>query len=330
MKRIFVLIFFIAGFFSLGFSQGWRADTQALFFGTGTNNYMGDLGGGSKDAAHFLGIRDFDYQVTRPTFQFGYRYRFAQMLTAKIQMSYATLSGNDAASGHVGRRARNLSFKTPVIELGGQLEFFFLEEKVSPRYAFSSLGGIRNIAAYVFIGFGGFYYNPKAKGEDGKWYELRPLGTEGQYANPDGTPFEYTSFYKPYETVKTPEPYGKFASFISVGLGAKYNINRQWAVGIEISNRYTSTDYLDDAHDRYFNYSDFGLTPPNELTNYFADRHLEVISYETGEIGGAAEPYHSGKTGRGNPDYNDAYIFTVVHVYYTLRRTSVRRHPKFK
>jgi len=66
------------------------------------------------------------------------------------------------------------------------------------------------------------------------------------------------------------------------------------------------------------------------LTNYFADRHLEVISYETGEIGGAAEPYHSGKTGRGNPDYNDAYIFTVVHVYYTLRRTSVRRHPKFK
>ena len=313
------------------FGQEWKRDAQAIFFGTGTNNYMGDLGGGKKDAAHFLGIRDFDYQTTRPTFQFGYRLRIADMIVIKAFTSYAIISGNDAASGHVGRRARNLSFRSPVIELGGQFEYYFLKEKVTPRYAFASLGGIRNIAAYMFFGFGGFYYNPKAKNlNDGKWYALRPLGTEGQYAD-----ITYTNYYDPTEVLHTPKPYNQFAAFISMGIGAKYNINRQWSIGVEFSNRYTSTDYLDDAHDRYFNYDDFAdLSYPNgvdpQLWHYFADRHLQVVSYETGEIGGPAEPYHSGKVGRGNPDYNDAYLFFLVHVYYTIKKNSGYRRPKFR
>ncbi len=331
MKRYLLLwVIIFSAFINGVFAQEWKRDAQALFFGTGTNNYMGDLGGGKKDAAHFLGIRDWDYQTTRPTFQFGYRLRVAEVIAVKVFSSYAIVSGKDAASGHIGRRARNLSFRSPVVELGGQIEYYFLREKVTPRYAFASLGGIRNIAAYIFFGFGGFYYNPKAKNlEDGKWYALRPLGTEGQYAN-----ITYNNFYDPTEVLHTPKPYSQFASFVSMGIGAKYNINRQWAIGVEFSNRYTSTDYLDDAHDRYFNYDDFpelsypaGVDP--HIWHYFADRHL-TVDYENNTVGGPAEPYHSGKPGRGNPEYNDAYLFFLVHVYYTIKKNRSYRRPKFR
>ncbi len=328
MKRIIIALFILIPV--IIFAQDWRREARAVFFGTGTNNFMGDLGGGKKDAAHFLGIRDFDYQSTRPTFQAGFRLRVAEYIAIKTFATYAMLYGTDAASGNVGRRARNLSFRSPILEFGGQVEYYFLKERVIPRYAFSSLGGLRNLAAYFFFGFGGFYYDPQAKYTDGKWYSLRPIGTEGEYAN-----ISYTNFYNPSEQLHTPKPYGPFAAFISIGLGAKYNINRQWAVGIEISNRYTSTDYIDDAHDRYFNYDDFPeLSYPNgvdpKIWHYFADRHLQVISYETGEIGGPAQPYHSGKPGRGNPEYNDAYIFTIVHVYYTLKKNRRLHRPKFR
>ncbi len=326
-KLIFTLILLVP---VLLYSQGtWKRERMALFFGTGTNNYMGDLGGGKKDAAHFLGLRDFDIQTTRPTFQGGFRYRFAEYIVFKSFVSYAMLSGTDAASGHIGRRARNLSFRSPVVEVGGQLEYYFIKERVMPRYVFNSLGSIRNTAAYFFIGFGGFYFEPQAKYEDGTWYKLRKLGTEGQYAN-----ISYNNFYPPGEELTTPQPYKPFAAFIAIGLGAKYNLNRQWAIGIEISNRYTSTDYLDDAHDRYFNYNDFpeldypeGVDPA--VWHYFADRHLEV-NYEENTVGGPAEPYHSGKPGRGNPEYNDAYIFTIVHLYYTIKKNRRSRRPKFR
>jgi len=312
-------------------AQYWKREPGMILYGNGTNHFMGDLGGGKREAAHFLGVRDFDYQVTRPTWQIGYRYRFHELFCVRGTYTFAVLRGKDAASGFYGRKARNLSFRSPVHELGVQVEYYFLKELPPARSAITSLLGRRNFSAYIFFGGGGLYYNPKAKYEPtGKWIALRPLGTEGQYANPDGTPFTYTSYYAPFEEVQTPKPYKPIAAFISVGVGVKYNINRRWSVGMEFSNRYTSTDYLDDTHDRYFNYADFGLTPPSEYTTYFADRHVPYNA-ETQEVlyDLQAEPYHSGKTARGNPDYNDAYILTLIHVYYKLKK-SKRNLPKFK
>ncbi len=332
MKRFFYLFGALFLIISLSSSaQYWKREPASLIYGNGTNHFMGDLGGGKREAAHFLGIRDLDYQVTRPTWQIGYRYRFHELFAARATLTYALITGKDKASGFYGRKARNLSFRSPIWELGAQVEYYFLKEQPPARAAVTSLVGRRNFAAYIFFGAGGLYYNPKGKYEPtGKWIPLRPLGTEGQYANPDGTPFTYTSFYPPNEELQTPKPYKPFAAYISVGLGVKYNINRRWAVGLEMSNRYTSTDYLDDAHDRYFNYADFGLTPPSEYTTYFADRHVPYDP-ETGEVfyDKEAPPYHSGKAGRGDPDYNDAYILTLIHVYYKLKK-SRRNLPKFK
>jgi hypothetical protein len=42
----------------------------------------------------------------------------------------------------------------------------------------------------------------------------------------------------------------------------------------------------------------------------------------------AVVKYKSGKTMRGDPAYNDAYIFTVVTGYYKLKNT-IKSMPKF-
>jgi hypothetical protein len=287
----------------------------------GTNHFMGDLGGGKKDAAHFLGVRDMDFVTTRPTWQLGYRYRLTEYFSFRINLTYALLSGKDEASASLGRQSRNLSFRSNIWELSGQFEYYFIKEKEVPRYSFSSLRSVRNISAYLFVGFGGFENNPKAKYTDGKWYALRPLATEGQGS---GLEYEYLNRTTGLtETVQAPEMYKRIAICIPMGLGMKYNINRKWAIGLEISNRYTSTDYLDDASDRYFNYNDDivtskGITPPGgALTTYFADRHL------------TSAPYQTGKTMRGDPTYNDSYILTLITVHYKLKKSNGSL-PKFR
>jgi hypothetical protein len=167
-----------------------------------------------------------------------------------------------------------------------------------------------------------FYYNPKAEYVDGKWTELRPLHTEGQgqasytynYNDPEGNPQSVT--------VTPEQEYSKFAGELTIGLGVKYNISRLWSIGIEITNQYTTTDYLDDAHDRYYNYSQMGIEPPASETLFFADRHLDP------ETMNAALPYETGKTMRGEPKYKDAYILTLITAHYKLKNT-VKGLPKF-
>ena len=330
MKKILLLAFLIS-FVVFSNAQNWKRYPASIMYGNGTNNFMGDLGGGKKDAAHFLGIRDVDIQETRPTWQIGYRYRIHDYFVLRANYTYALIGGNDLASGIISRKGRNLSFRSGIYELTGQIEYYFIKEKGVGKSSFQSLNALSPLSAYLFLGFGGLYFNPKAQDPStGKWVALQPLGTEGQFANPDGTPFTYTSYYDSYQELTTPKPYSRIAAVMSMGIGLKYDINKLWAIGFELSNRYTSSDYLDDTHDRYFNYADFGLTPPSELTKVFSDRHL-VIDYSTNTLTEEyGDPYHSGKTMRGNPNFNDAYIIGMITVYYRLGSSAKIRKPKYR
>lgn len=334
MKKYLILTILALLFFSISNAQNWNRSPSSIVYGNGTNHFMGDLGGGKDVGAHFFGLRDIDYQVTRPTWILGYRYRFHEYFTFKVNYTYAIVSGADKNSGYFSRNARNLSFFSNIHEISGQVEYFFIKEKGAAKSSFGSLKGFSPFAAYVFVGGGAFYYNPKAKNEAGKWIALQPLGTEGQFANADRTPYTYESKYVNSETglfdvYETPKPYLRIAGVISLGLGMKYDLNKQWALGFEISNKYTSTDYIDDVHDKYFNYSDFGLTPPSEYTTYFSDRHLKIDYDSETVLEEAGVPYLSGKTMRGNPNYNDAYITAVVTVYYKIGKGSNSK-PKYR
>lgn len=289
MKKIIYFLILLA-IPLLSDAQRWKHERLSIYGSVGTNFFLGDLGGGMKDASHYFSVRDIDWANTRNVIQAGIRYRILRDLAVKPTISYARLKADDAESGSYGRRSRNLWFRTNLWELGAQFEYYFIKEKNLGRYTFSSYKGINKLSAYASVGGGGFYYNPKSESSRGAkdWTALRPMENEGVF-------------------------YGMFAGYLSLGLGMKYKLNERWAIGLDISNRYTTTDYLDDAHDSY-----------SGIGNGYDDRHLVVNNDEQGNATVTeqlAAPYPAGKTMRGDPAYNDAYLFTVITGYYKINST---------
>ncbi len=302
MKKNFIIIILFSIIVSnTSYSQRWKAERHYAIAAVGMAHFMGDLGGGAKDAAHFMGVRDLDFVTTRPTLQVGYRFKILERLSIRANLTYANLSARDAASASEGRKARNLSFKTNIWEFSSYVEYFIIKEKQNPRYSFSSLRSTRNISLYVFGGYAIFRFNPKAKLLD-TWHELQPLGTEGQGIGDN------------------PPKYSRIAKAYPFGVGIRYNLTRKLGIAIEISNRYTSTDYIDDAHDKYYDATEIG-NAYGMIAEALADRHLD-------EDGNAAPKYRSGTPLRGSPSYNDAYVFTTVALIYNLKR-STKGLPKF-
>ncbi len=293
-KLIYFMILLIIPM--LSDAQRWKHERLSVYAGAGTNFFLGDLGGGSKDASHYFSLRDIDWIYTRPVLSAGIRYRILRDLAVKPTISYARLRADDAESGSYGRQSRNLWFRTNLWEAGAQFEYFFIKEKSLGRYTFSSYRGMNKLSAYVALGGGGFYFNPKTESVRGAkdWVALRPMQNEGV-------------------------SYSKFAGYMSLGLGMKYKLNERWAIGLDISNRYTTTDYLDDAHDSYI-----------AKGNGYDDRHLVSVIDDSGNVtvtDQLAPPYPAGKTMRGDPSYNDAYLFTIVTGYYKIN--SVFSMPKY-
>ncbi len=302
MKRLFFLIFLVFfGLYSLN-AQRWKSERSTVVVDAGITQFLGDLGGGAKDAVHFFGVRDINFIKTRPVVSAKFRYRIIEEVAAKAGISWGILSASDETSGSEGRMLRNLSFTSQIWQFSLHGEYYFLKEKANPRYSFSSLSSIRNFSAYVFTGVAITYFNPKAE-LNGVKYALQPLGTEGQGIGDN------------------PAPYSKFAIGWPVGLGAKYGLTRNLAIGIEISNTYTNSDYIDDVHDKYYdNAAIEAAYGPTAAA--LADRHLNS------EDGTPADPYESGQSHRGSPDYNDAYIMTVITLTYKLKRNASGL-PKF-
>ena len=300
MYRFLTLI--ILTFFTISLSaQRWKYERHSVVGSVGISHFMGDLGGGAKDAAHFLGVRDLDFAATRPVITVNYRYRILETVAAKAGIGWAMIAADDASSGSAGRKMRNLHFKSHLFQFNLHGEYYFLKEKVNPRYSFSSLHSLRNFSAYVFTGISVNMFNPKAE-IDGTWYELQPLGTEGQGIGDN------------------PAPYSRVAIGWPIGLGVKYSLNRKMAIGLEISNTYTTSDYLDDAHDKYYD-NDAIAQKYGEVAALLADRHVDAN-------GDKLPPYESGTPRRGGPNYNDAFLFTVITVTYKLRKDN-RGLPKF-
>ncbi len=328
MKKInYLLIFLLIPLFTT--AQRWKKERFSIVVGLGTNSFMGDLGGGKKDAAHFLGIRDIDMGSTRPTIQVALKYKILQELAVKPIFTYARLYGSDALSGNIGRQSRNLHFMSNILEFGAQVEYSFIKEKGIARYTFSSIKASKRISAYVLVGGGAFLYNPKAKDLTGEWVSLRELNTEGQgQASYTYDHLDQLGNIISSETITPDKSYGKIAAYLSTGIGIRYSLNRRFGIGLEITARYTTTDYIDDAHDRYYNYAQLGTTAPDSRSDYFADRHLDVDWTNESIIGASGTPYTAGKTFRGNPSYNDAYIFTIITGYYKLQNT-MKSLPKF-
>ena len=118
-------------------------------------------------------------------------------------------------------------------------------------------------------------------------------------------------------------------------------MNKHWDLGVEMSYRYTLTDYLDDVSGNFADPADLAAQSP--LAASMGNRSLEQIAARSGKdrtqgvinyltdigIYSASAPINpfsltaipgfSDKADlRGNPKYNDAYMLTTVKLIYHI------------
>src|ERR1019366_742244 len=208
-----------------GFLSPKVKKTKEWVFGFGASNFLGDLGGANQIGTHF--VKDFEFSMTRPSAQIGYRYRFQKRWAVKVGVYWQLVSGADRLTTEPFRQNRNLSFRSNIFELSGQAEYYFTKQQVGRHYKIKHAKGMKNfnLQGYIFLGFGGFFFNPKAQ-YDGKWIALQPLGTEGEGLPGGGKKYSRVSVCIPY------------------GLGFKKALSDEWTIGLEVGMRQTFTDYI--------------------------------------------------------------------------------------
>lgn len=204
--------------------------------------------------AHYFGDLNTRAGLNRPKMAAGvfFRKQFGNYVGLRISAHYAQLGYSDIYSKNDYQKTRNLSFNTNLWELTLQGDFnFFKFIPNDPDYLFTP---------YITLGVGVFTYDPYAY-LNGKKELLRTKGTEGQNIGYQGR--------KPYSTM---------AMCIPLGVGIKYNISEKINFMIEVTQRFTTTDYLDDVSKTYIGASRFPLSPTGQpsVAAQLQDRSYEI------------------------------------------------------
>ncbi len=245
-------------------AQRSQSSNQLGLFVGGTN-FIGDVG---------------NYGIHLPqgaVIGLNFRHQFDYHYAIRGQFSFGRIANDDALSGMPDRNFRNLHFRSNLYEgfIAGEVNFF----EYHP--------GSRKMThtPYIFAGFGITGFNPQAFYE-GEWYDLSPLGTEGQRstANPGN--------YYPTATWSIP-----------FGIGYRWNMGENWAMSVETGFRRTFTDYMDDVSGDYVDpdiireaHGDVAAALSNRT-----DRPYELVGYA-----------------RGNDQTDDWYVFTGFNIYVEL------------
>jgi len=239
-------------------------------------------------AAHYFGDLNTRARLNRPKIAAGifFRKNFGNYIAARIVANYAQLGYSDIYNTQNDfMLKRNLSFNTNVWELSLRGDFnFFRFLPGDPEF---------NFTPYVSLGLGVFSYDPYAYLE-GQKYFLRPLGTEGQGSSlyPDR------------------KPYSSMAICFPVGVGVKYAFNERFNIGLEITHRFTTTDYLDDVSKTYV---DPAVFPPLPDGSPSPGLLLSDRSYELGT------PIGIKGRQRGVETNKDQFITAMIYFSFNLQ-----------
>ena len=269
MKRIFLIL--LLGL--LAFNNPLNAQHFDLIVGASSSHFLGDLGG-----KPFLGTndpQDLDILSTRYAFTTGIRFNMGKVFALRTNLWYARLSANDKYTRNRERHGRNLNFFTQILEADAVLEMN-VYKTADKRKIF-----------YVFGGVGYFSFNPKTK-LNGKVYNLRDYGTEGQYAIAGKSPYDLHSICFP------------------MGFGTKFIINKRSYFTVEVNSRKTRTDYIDDVSTRFVD--------PNLLTAAKGPTAAALADRSISDIPGFSSPGAI----RGDPKDNDNFFFFSFSYNYTL------------
>lgn len=243
--------------------------SQSYTLGLGTINYFGDL--------------PSSVATLRPAGSFAYSYPFTPKITGRVQLTYGQYGGADSLGGANAVESRGLHFRSPLVEAAVLMMYEPFKDKRGDFFQKTHL------SPYFEYGLGLFYMNPKAKDKDGTWTELQPLGTEGQYLNPDDGAF--------------PKPYKKVQFTVPLAVGLSYYFYRNiFSINAELMVRKTFTDYMDDVSAKFY--------PDPYLMNQYSPQ-AAYFSNPTGNPLTDTKP-------RGNPDKFDFYMMPSLSITYYL------------
>lgn len=253
-------------------------------FSVRAQNYFGAGEYGiSLGASQYFGDLNDEYglKFIRPAVGAFARYHLNPYISLRGNFTATRVGYRDALSSNPYNRTRNLEFQSDVLELSAQGEFNFF------RYVTGD--DDHRWTPYLTGGIGVFYYDPFVTLNDKRQY-LRPLGTEGQNAGFND------------------RKYSRIAMCFPIGIGFKYWVRPGFNFGVELANRLTTTDYLDDVSKTYIGAEYFPTDPQNPNPAFI----LQDRSLATNPLGRAGKQ-------RGNESTRDQYMMLQIHLSFQLK-----------
>ncbi len=274
MKKIFAVILVLL-------SMEANAQTWEMGAFAGLSNYFGDLAPVA-----------FVPRETHSAAGGFIRYYPSKFLSFRLGLTYGVISGSDKNALNPQLQARNLSFKSSMLDLALVAEYNILgyDNYLQP------------FTPYIFAGVGGFHFNPRASYK-GEWVYLQALGTEGQGT----TAYPQRKKYPLYQ----------FS--IPMGLGVRFALANLVNMGAEIGLRKTFTDYLDDVSTSYVDQMTL-IGENGSLAN--------ALSNRSGELTGIPVIHADGEQ-RGDPSDMDWFGFAGVTFSFTLTGMKGGKHSGF-
>jgi hypothetical protein len=222
MSRSYNLLFVLTLVISLALPNMVNAQYNEAGITLGVSNYRGDL-------AQKMQPNDFNL-----SFGVMLRRNFTPRLSGRFNLMRGVLTGADRQSINIDTRRRNLSFRTDYITADIRGEWNLSR--------FDILDG-KNSAPYLSAGIGAMYFNPQALYQ-GMYYDLQPLGTEGQ------------------GKAGGPKKYMKMAVTAPLGFGFRWALSQRIVFQVDAAMYFTMTDYLDDVSKTYADLDAMRLSDP--------------------------------------------------------------------
>ena len=199
----------------IGVAHGQRKfeTSKTLGLTVGTGYYLGEL----NPTRHFQGRM-------QPGFGGFLRFNVNRRIAVRASLNRTRLLYYDSDSKDPWIANRNLHFRNAITEGAVVAEF---------NYTRYQIGNTKDrFTGYLFAGLSLYSHMPEAQIGD-VWYELQPLGTEGQSLNSGEGRYATTGFAVPF------------------GIGFKLNLGHFSALNFEWGMRRTWTDHLDDVAGYY-------------------------------------------------------------------------------
>lgn len=256
-------------------STGILAQVSEIGITGGVNYYIGDL----NPTRHYP-------KDTKIGFGVLYRYNFSDRYAIRFQALNGTLQAYDSHSSDTLQLMRDLHFRARLLEFSGVLEVNFRKYRSKDKDS-------KRWTPFMFAGLAFFHAAPQAMYDD-TWYDLAPLGTEGQgtTAYPGKDAYSVDNICIPF------------------GVGFKVNAGRV-DFQLEWGLRRTYTDYIDD------------------VSGTYVDRDL--LAFENGPLAAAlADPsalgqlpdYPNEGRARGDANTRDWYQYTGLAITYVISKFS--------